>query len=127
MIHPLFRLIASQPQMLADHVEAYTELVGQEVGGLATEWKRRAALGAVALCSGGVAVVLAGVAVMFWAVSPPENIQAPWALVLVPALPALLALWCYLSSRSSAGKQGFSALREQFAADTAMLREVSNP
>ena len=37
MIHPLFRLIASEPQMLADHVEAYSELVGEEVGNAITQ------------------------------------------------------------------------------------------
>ena len=31
MIHPLLRLIATEPQVLGDHVEAYAELVGDEV------------------------------------------------------------------------------------------------
>jgi len=32
MIHPLLKLVATQPQLLADHAEAYAELVGEEFG-----------------------------------------------------------------------------------------------
>ena len=41
MIHPLFRLIATQPHLLGDHLEAYADLVGEEVGLAAAQLKRR--------------------------------------------------------------------------------------
>ena len=58
MLHPLLHLVATQPQLLADHAEAYAELVAEELGDFSVTWKRRALLNAVALCFGGVAAVL---------------------------------------------------------------------
>jgi hypothetical protein len=125
MIHPIFRLIASQPQMLADHAEAYSELVAQEIDAFGARWKRRVLLGAVGLGALGVTLVLAGVAVMLWAVTPDESMRAPWALLIVPAVPGLVALVCFMIVRADAASSGFKNIRDQFAADVAMLREVS--
>lgn len=125
MIHPLFRLIASRPQMLADHVEAYSDLVAQEVDTLAAGWKQRALLAAVAGVTSGVSLILSGVALMLWAALPVERMNAPWALIAVPAVPALIAIGCWLALRRTVTTQGFKTVREQFAADVAMLREVS--
>ncbi|MEO8058018.1 MAG: hypothetical protein ABI671_06805 [Burkholderiales bacterium] len=124
MIHPLLRLIATQPQLLADHAESYAELVGEELGKTSAVWKRRVLLNATALCLIGVATVLAGVALMLWATLPEININAPWALVAAPALPALAALWCaYEGQRHT--DDVFKDLKQQIASDLVMLREVS--
>jgi fatty acid desaturase len=128
MIHPLFRLIASEPQMLADHVEAYADLVSEEVGAATMRLKRRLLLQALSVFGIALAVVLAGVAVMLWAVVPTQNMQAPWVLVLVPAAPALLAGWCHFFAKvPEDDSHGMKAIREQLAADAAMLRSVSAP
>lgn len=124
MIHPLLRLIATQPQLLADHAESYAELVGEELGKTTAVWKKRVLFNAIALCLLGVALVLAGVALMLWAVVPAVNIHAPWALIAGPAVPALLALWCAFEGRRGAG-DGFKDLKQQLAADLVMLRDVS--
>ena len=127
MIHPLFRLIASEPQMLADHVEAYSDLVSEEVAAAAGKWKRQALsyalIGVLAL----VTLVLAGVSLMLWAVTPPDSIHAPWALIIVPLVPALGAVGCWFSGRSGSKSNGFAAIKAQLAADAAMLRSVSQP
>jgi uncharacterized membrane protein YqjE len=126
MIHPLLRLAATQPQLLADHVEAYAGLVGEELGHTAAGYKQRLLLGAMALCLAAVAATLAGVALMLWAVTPPAILQAPWALVAAPAIAALVAALCALGARRKQD-DGFSGLRQQLSADLAMLREVSAP
>jgi len=124
MIHPLLRLIATQPQLLADHAEAYAGLVGEEVSRAATVWKRKAALGAVALCMGGVSLVLIGVAAMLWAVSPADHVHAPWALIAAPAVPLVIAVVClWLAQRAE--DDAFVDLKQQVAADLSLLREVS--
>lgn len=124
MIHPLLRLVATQPQLLADHAEAYAGLVGEEIGKTASAWKLRAALAAVAVVMLCVALVLSGVALMFWAVTPDSAILAPWALFAAPGVPALIGAVC-LFVASRAAEPGFVDLKQQLAADLAMIREVS--
>lgn len=128
MIHPLFRLLVSEPQLIADHVEAYSELVAEEVGAVTVQWKRRAMLHAVSLACLFVTVVLAGVAVMLWAVVPLERMNSPWALLIAPCIPLVLGLWARSSAKAPVGgEHGFSAIREQLSADAAMLRSVTAP
>ena len=125
MIHPLLHLLATRPQLLADHAEAYAGLLNAELGSATSAWKRRALLSAVALCCGGVAAVLAGVALMLWAVIPATQIQAAWALLVAPLVPAAVALVCLLAVRSDARSGAFDQVRRQIKADFMMLREVS--
>lgn len=127
MIHPLLHLVATQPQLLANHAEAYADLLGDDLGAAVAQWKRRAALKALGLCMVGVSAVLGGVALMLWAVIPPENIQAPWALVLAPGVTLAVALGCWVTGRSSVTTGAFDGVRRQMKADVAMLREVSSP
>ena len=125
MIATLLRLIASEPQLLADHAQAYAELAGDETGQVAKAWTRRAALFAAALCGLGLACILAGVALMLWAVVPVAQMPAPWALIVVP-LPALvLAGACLWAARTPAPGAAFGKLRQQLQADLVLLREVS--
>jgi hypothetical protein len=125
MIHPLLQLIATQPQLLADHAEAYAELMASEIGAVSAVWKRRAVLNAVALCCLVVAAILAGVALMLWAVIPAAQMQAPWALIAAPLPPAAAALWCLMAARVQGDGGAFENLRRQLAADMVMLREVA--
>lgn len=125
MIHPLLKLIATQPQLLANHAEAYAELMAAEIGDVAAVWRRRAVLNAVALCCLTAAAILAGVALMLWAVIPSMHLQAPWALIVAPLLPGAAALWCLIAARSTGEGRAFESLRRQLAADLVMLREVA--
>jgi hypothetical protein len=125
MLHPLLRLVATQPQLLADHAEAYAELAAAEIGAVSSVWKRRTALNAAALCCLGVAAVLAGVALMLWAVVPAADIRAPWALVAAPLVPAAAAAICLMAAASLRSTGGFDKLRQQMTADIVMLREVT--
>ena len=124
MIHPLLRLVATQPELLADHAEAYAGLVSEEIGKTAAAWKKRALVNAIALGSLAVSVVLVGVALMLWAVIPVTTMVAPWALIATPAAPALIAVICAVVGRSRR-TDAFADLKQQLAADLSMLREVS--
>lgn len=123
-MHPLLHLIATQPKLLAEHAQGYAELVSAEIGDVAASWKRRAMLGAIALFCLGVGVVLAGVALMLWAVIPGSQIQAPWALIAAPLLPIAIALGCLMAARVPGDGSTFGELRRQLKADIEMLREV---
>ncbi|WP_310462202.1 hypothetical protein [Sphaerotilus sp.] len=124
MAHALLHLITTRPQLLADHAQAYAELANADLDAVTSVWKRQIRLAAVALCSTCVAAVLAGVALMLWAVVPAVQIEAPWALVAAPLLPAVVALWCLLAARAGGDRQPFGNLKEQVQADLLMLRQV---
>lgn len=124
-MHPLLQLIATKPQLVFDHVEAYGELITSEARYISAVWKRRALLTGIALCSLAVGVVLAGVALMLWAVIPAAQIQAPWALLVAPVVPIALALACMVYARSQREDNAFATIKEQVSADLTMLREVN--
>lgn len=125
MIHPLLRLIATQPHLLVDHAEAYAELASEEIGKTVSQWKWRVMWGVVGLFLTGVAAVLGGVALMLWAITPSAGIQAPWALVAAPVVPAVIALGCLIKARQQPPGT-LNALKKQIRADLLMVREVSN-
>lgn len=124
MIHPFVRVIATQPQLLVDHAEAYAGLVGEELGKTAAEFKQRAVMLGAAAFFAVLALIFAGVALMLHAVSPPAQVHTPWLLIATPALPAVLAIVCAVLGRRKEGA-AFAQLRQQIARDLAMVREVS--
>ncbi len=126
MVHPLLRLAATQPQLLADHAEAYAGLLGEELGRTASAYKQRLLLCAVALGLAVTAAMLAGTALMLWAVTPAANLHAPWALLAAPGVAALLAAACALAGRPPPD-DAFADLKQQLTADLAMLRSVGTP
>ena len=123
MMHPLLALIATRPQLLTAHAEAYAALAAAELAEARAGWQRRLLLGATALCSAGVAAVLAGVALMLWAVLLPTDGLARALLIATPLVPALLALGCGMAARGD-GRANFTVLRQQVKADLRMLREA---
>jgi len=127
MIHPLLRLIATEPHVLGDHVEAYADLVGEEVKKTSAAWGVRLGLYAAALCLAGVGLVLTGVALMLWGALPPSGFQAPWVLVAVPVVTFVLAGACILVALRNPVESAFDNVKKQLSADMAMLREVSTP
>jgi uncharacterized membrane protein YqjE len=127
MIHPLLRLIATEPQILGDHVEAYAELVGDEVRKTSSAWVTRLGLYLAAACLGGIALVFTGVALMLWASLPASGFQTPWLLVAVPAVSFVAALICAVIAARSRVENAFDNVKNQLNADMAMLREVSAP
>jgi hypothetical protein len=124
-MHPLFHLIATRPQLLAEHAEAYAELVSVEAPRISAAFRRSAWLLALAFGSLGAGVVLAGVGVMLWATAPEAQIRLPWTLVAVPALPLLAGLLCVLAARRGREREAFDTLRQQVRADIALLRETA--
>jgi cytochrome bd-type quinol oxidase subunit 2 len=124
-MHPLLALLATRPQLLVDHAQAYAALVDEEFEAAFNCWQRRVMLQALALCLLGVAAVLAGVALMLWAVNPVLQSDAPWLLLATPVVPLLGAAGCLVLARQSTGQRAFANLSRQISADIAMLRTAS--
>jgi hypothetical protein len=127
MLRSLLHLFANQPQLLAEHAQAYADLLGSETGQALGAWRRRALLNVSALFSAAVAAVLLGVALMLWAVTPGASSGALWVLVLVPLPPAAVALWCWRSAQVPPQVRPFDNVREQLQADLKVLREAGAP
>lgn len=124
MLHALFRLVTSRPELLADHADAYADLVAEELQAARVRWRRRLLLGGLAAGGAVLALMLGGVALMLWAAAPEGAMRAPWLLVAVPAVPAVVAFVCAAMLGAEAPGGGLQTLREQLAADVAMLKEV---
>ena len=122
---PLLNLIATRPQLLAEHAQAYAELVAAGLPRAAATCKRQALLTAGAVASLLAAVVLAGVALMLWATLPALAMPAPWLLVVVPLLPALAGIACAMVARAPAEPNLLGELQRQVNADLSMLRDVA--
>lgn len=125
MVHPVLQLLATQPQLLADHAQAYLKLVATEVDRVAAAWRRQTLLHAAALCCLGVAWVLLGVACMLWVALPSVPGHALWVLLGAPALPALAGAWCLRAARPPGEAVAFDNVRQQLREDLMLLREVS--
>jgi hypothetical protein len=127
MIHPVFRLAASQPLLLAEHAAAYAGLVSEELVARSDRFKKRLALQLAGVAGLVVAAVLAGVALMLWASLPQAGFRAPWLLVAAPALPGVLGVWALWRAQERESSEPFANLRLQLAQDAALLRAASPP
>lgn len=120
----LFRLITTQPQLLLDHAEAYSELVAEEIAEASSAWKRRTLFGVLAFLFAALGIIFAGVALLLWATAPLAQIHTPWLLWLVPVTPLVLALVCGLAAKNNGRQGAFTDLRSQLKADMALLRDT---
>lgn len=127
MLHPVFRLAASQPQLLAEHAAGYVGLLAEELAESGAHFKRRITLQIVGLLGLMVAAILGGVAVLLWASLPAASMQQPWLLWLVPLVPALLGATALWASSSNNVQPAFATLREQLDQDAALLRRTTSP
>ncbi len=122
-MHPLFRLLAMRPQAVAEHAGAYAELAAAEFDVAATAWRRSLLLAAAGLCAATVTAVLAGVALMLWAVLPVWPPQAAAWLALAIAVPLGATLAAVVALRRPAPAPAFAELRQQCRIDLDWLRQ----
>jgi len=119
---PLLTLLATQPQLLAEHLQGYSALLNEELRLASQRWRRQALLQVAVFCSLSVAFVLGGAALMLWAVTEPLPERALWVLWATPMLPLVIAGVCLLIARQPADSENFASLGRQLNADMAMLR-----
>lgn len=120
MIHPVFRLAAAQPMLLAEHVGAYAGLASEELLLMGMALKRRWMWQLFSAICLGIAAVLGGVSVLLWA-SLTLPTGAMWWLVLTPLLPGVVGVWAWWMSSKPLPVLPFAQLREQLSQDTALL------
>jgi uncharacterized membrane protein YqjE len=118
MIHPIFKVLVSRPELVVDHLGGYAALVQQEASTIGAELLKRAIAWGVAAVAFIVFLMLAGVAVMLGFTQG----EFHWVLVLTPGAALALALVAMIIARTSLTSQPFVELRGQLEADAQALR-----
>jgi cytochrome c biogenesis protein CcdA len=118
MVHPIFSVLITKPELVVDHVAGYAALVQEEASTVGVAVAKRAVAWAVAGVAALVFLVLAGVAIMLGAVN-----GFHWALVLTPGVVLLIAIGAVVVARQKLPtKAAFTELRAQLDADAQALR-----
>lgn len=114
MWSPLFRILLDEPRLLAGHAAAYAALIKQDAAGWQARLARRLGYVFLLVAALSLALLLAGVALMLYAVTHVSH----WLLWVVPAVPLVVAaiaswhLW-----REAPAPRAFAHVRTQVAED----------
>src|SRR5437763_11538783 len=119
MVHPIFSVLITRPELVMDHVAGYAALVQEEASTVGVQVARRGAAWAVAALGLLVFLILAGVACMMGATGGYH-----WALLVVPAVPLAIAIVALFVARKPLPSSAFTELRAQLDADAQALRTM---
>ena len=120
MLHPIFSVLISKPELVMEHVAGYAALVRDEASTAGVQVARRAIAWGVTLASALLFLILAGVAVMLGAVTE----QFRWALVIVPGIALATAITAFMVARKPLPAKAFGELKAQIDADAQVLRSI---
>jgi Putative Actinobacterial Holin-X, holin superfamily III len=119
IVHPIFSVLVSRPELVMDHVAGYAALAQEEASSVGTEVVKRAAAWAICGVGALLFVLFAGIAIMLGAVH-----EFHWALLVVPAVPLVLAGAAFMVARKRMPGRAFAELRAQLDADAQALRTL---
>lgn len=119
MVHPIFSVLITRPELVVDHVAGYAALVQEEASTVGLQVARRAIAWAVAALGLLVFLVLSGIAVMLGALQ-----EFHWALVLVPGAALLVSVVAWGIARQRLPARAFTELKAQLDADAQALRTL---
>lgn len=119
LVHPIFSVLVSRPELVMDHMAGYAELVQEEASSVGSEVVKRAAAWAACGVGALLFVLFAGIAIMIGAVH-----EFHWALLVVPAVPLALAGAAFMVARKKMPGRAFAELRAQIDADAQALRTL---
>ena len=120
MVHPIFSVLITKPELVMEHVAGYASLVREEASSVGKDVARRAIAWGVTLFAFLVFLILAGVAAMLAAV----HNQFHWVFVIVPAIALATAVVAFTVARKRLPEKAFTELKAQLDADAQALRAV---
>ena len=120
MLHPIFSVLVTKPELVMEHVAGYASLMREEASTVGRGVAMRAVAWGVTLFSLLVFLILAGVAAMLAAVQE----QFSWAFVIVPAIALALAAVAFSVARKPLPEKAFTELKAQLDADAKALRAI---
>ncbi|MBI5275562.1 MAG: phage holin family protein [Burkholderiales bacterium] len=121
MVHPIFSVLVSRPELLVDHFAGYAALARDEASSVGIEMAKRAIAWAVAVLAAAMFLVLGGVAIMLGAM---HGAFHP-ALVIVPGIALAISVAAGLVARKRLPEKAFSELKAQLEADADALRAIA--
>lgn len=119
MVHPIFSVLITRPELVVDHVAGYAALVQEEASTVGLQVAKRAIAGGIALVALIVFFLLVGVAVMLGAIH-----GFHWSLVLTPAAALVVAGVAANVARQKLPSRAFTELKAQLDADAQALRTI---
>lgn len=119
MVHPIFMVLVTRPELVMEHVSGYAALMREEASSVGKEVAKRAIAWAVTLFSALVFLILAGVAAMLGAIH-----EFHWMLVIAPGIALAVAVAAFLVARQRLPEQAFTELKAQIDADAQLLRAI---
>jgi hypothetical protein len=119
MVHPIFSVLITKPELVMEHVAGYAALMREEASSVGLEVAKRAIAWGVTLFCGLVFLILTGVAAMLGAIH-----EFHWTLVVVPAIALALAVAGFFVARKPLPEKAFTELKAQLDADAKALRAV---
>lgn len=119
MIHPIFSVLISKPELVMEHVSGYAALVREEASSAGREVAKRAIAWGITLVGGLLFLVLAGVAAMLGALH-----GFHWTLIVVPGIALAMAVGGFVAARKQMPPETFTQLKAQIDADAQALRAV---
>jgi peptidoglycan/LPS O-acetylase OafA/YrhL len=120
MVHPIFSVLVTKPELVMEHVAGYASLMRDEASSVGKEVAKRAVAWGVTLFALLVFLILAGVAAMLAAVQD----QFHWAFLLVPAVALAIAVAGFMVARKPLPEKAFGELKAQLDADAQALRAI---
>jgi peptidoglycan/LPS O-acetylase OafA/YrhL len=121
MVHPIFSVLITKPELVMEHVAGYASLMRDEASSVGKEVAKRAVAWAVTLFSLLVFLILAGVAAMMGAM----HAEFHWSLVVVPGIVLAIAVAAFMAARKPLPEKAFTELKAQLDADAQALRAIS--
>ena len=121
MVHPIFSVLITKPELVMEHVAGYASLMREEASSVGKEVAKRAVAWAVTLFSLLVFLILAGVAAMLGA----TQAEFHWSFVVVPGIALAIAVAGFMVARKPLPEKAFTELKQQLDADAQALRAIS--
>ena len=121
MLHPLFSTLIQRPDLVADHVAGYAELLQEEATQASSEILSRVVAWFAAALLTIVSLGLSGVAIMLGTLQA----QFHWVLVAVPGFVLIAAILAVIRARKPFVSEKFPEFRAQVNSDVRALRSVA--
>ena len=131
MFHPLIKLLATRPDLLAQHLWAYAQLATVQADQALLHWRRAALLRAALVVALLLGLLFLGFALLVLSALPWHSLNAPWLMLAVPGVPLLLAagLGLRIQSEQRSGPGILHNLRgtfqAQFEADAQLMTDAA--